>query len=107
MDLSPPCLFRWAFFWSFFTGKKKKPAIDIDAGFPVFSRPQLLGMDFVGNHATKSDLCLHAMQHTYGQEKTRWVTRSGLKSNFGRVEETWLYYCGTLLKAVSEKPYSL
>jgi hypothetical protein len=27
---------------------KKKPAIDTDAGFPVFSRPQLSGLDFVG-----------------------------------------------------------
>jgi hypothetical protein len=35
------------FFLPFSGPPKKKPAIDTDAGFPVFSRPQLIGVDFV------------------------------------------------------------
>ena len=35
---------------------KKKPAIDTDASFPVFSRPQLLGVDFVGESCSQTGL---------------------------------------------------
>jgi hypothetical protein len=48
------------FFCLFFQRPKKKPAIDTDAGFPVFSLPQLSGLDF--------DAMMHGKpRRVYGQ----------------------------------------
>jgi hypothetical protein len=44
----PAAFIPVGFFLPISGAPKKKPAIDTDAGFPVFSRPQLSGLDFVG-----------------------------------------------------------
>ena len=48
MDLAHRDSSGGLFFWPVSASPKKKPAIDADAGFPVFSRPQLSGLDFGG-----------------------------------------------------------
>jgi hypothetical protein len=48
-----PALLERAFFSSFSERPKKKPAIDTDAGFPVFSRPQFKVWILWANHAAK------------------------------------------------------
>jgi hypothetical protein len=43
----PSAFIPVGFFLPISSRPKKKPAVNNDAGFPVFSRPQLIGMDFV------------------------------------------------------------
>jgi hypothetical protein len=48
---------------------KKKPAIDTDAGFPVFSHPQLLGLDF--------ETMMHLKQcRVYVQRSIPWLKKT-------------------------------
>jgi hypothetical protein len=59
-------------FLPFFQRPKKKPAIDTDAGFPVFSRPQLSGLDFEAMMHGKPR-CVYVQRTILGRKKTRWI----------------------------------
>jgi hypothetical protein len=68
MDLARRVHSGGLFFWEFFNCAKKKPAIDTDAGFPVFSLPQHQAWILCADHAGKRWFRLPALSHRSGQQ---------------------------------------
>ncbi len=81
-----PC--ERAFFWKNVFPPKKKPAIDTDAGFPVFSHPSSRSGFLCSDNDPKILPCLHAAQHEKGKRKPAGLVAAGINPFQGRMEET-------------------
>jgi hypothetical protein len=89
------------FFCLFFRRPKKKPAIDTDAGFPVFSLPQLSGLDFDAMMHGKP-LCVYVQRTISGRKKTCRIYLRQVRIHSLGTEETVTSYRTVEVLKVSE-----
>jgi hypothetical protein len=66
MDLSPLSVSGLFFVYP---ADKKKPAVDVNAGFPVFSHPSSRSGFLWSDNERKTRPRLHAVQHLIAKEK--------------------------------------
>jgi hypothetical protein len=71
------------FFAQFSQRSKKKPAIDTDAGFPVFSHPSSRPGFLCSDNDLKTSPCLHAVQHEEDKRKPAGLVAAGLNPTLG------------------------
>jgi hypothetical protein len=102
MDLARRVDSGGLFFRHFPNCAKKKPAIETDAGFPVFSRPQRQAWILCADHAGKRQFCLPALSHRSGQENGCWVICSALSALFTKDEGN-----GFPIDQITAKTYSV
>jgi hypothetical protein len=88
-------------FLPFFQRPKKKPAIDTDAGFPVFSRPQLSGLDFEAMMHGKPR-CVYVHCTISGRKKTCRIYSRQVRIHSLGTEETDASYRTVEVLKVSE-----